>query len=522
MPSRSRRSFLADGVLASGAALIAPGLLAGCGEERSAGPGADSQVARRGGKARLGILAASQTGNLDAHKPLGTGAFRGWALYSKLWEWNRNANPELALAEFAEVNADATEWTIRLKKGLEFHHGKSITAEDVLFSIRRLTDPVLNSPYKSNLYSLLRDEVRQLDPLTVRLPFQTGNGLAALPELWMSWGGIVPTDYDPVKNPVGAGPYRLKSFTPGQRSVFTRFENYYKPGQPYLDEVEIIDLNDPIARLQAMQTGQVDIAPTIAFEQLAFFRRSGQFEVVGSETDAWQGFAMNLSKPPFDDPRVPRAFRLIADREELVKRVLHGQGRVANDIYAPSDPTFNRDIPQRRRDIAEARSLLRSAGHGGGLAIELVTTTGAGGNAAIVFAEQAREAGVTVKVKLVDSSIFTGPDKNSWTFSTASAVSRPFLLTLQQQDGPRSSSNKTHFDDPAFTRLVTAAAAQPDVGKRKALIGEAQRIQHDRGGLLIWGFVNNQDAVSRAIGGVTPDRTSFSAWRTDALWRRSG
>lgn len=523
MTDQSRRSFLTNGAMVSGGFLLGgSGLLAGCGESGPGQASSANQTPQAGGAARIAIIAGSQTGNLDAHKPLGTGSFRGWALYSKLWEWNRDATPGLALAEFAEVNDDATEWTIRLKKGLEFHHGKSITAEDVLFSIRRLTDPVLNSPYKTNLYSLLRDEVRALDPLTVRLPFHKGAGLAALPELWMSWGGIVPTDYHPVNNPVGAGPYRLKSFTPGQRSVFTKFENYYKSGQPYLDTVEILDFGDPIARLQAMQTGQVDIAPTIAFEQLAFFKSSDKFEVVSSDTDAWQGFAMNLSKPPFNDPRVPKAFRLIADREELVKRVLHGQGRVANDIYSPSDPTYNHDIPQRKRDIAEAKRLLAAAGYAGGLTIDLITTAGGAGNAAIVFAEQAREAGVTVKVKLVDGSIFSGPDRTKWVFSTAGGVSRPFLLTLQQQDGPRSAANKTHFNDPEFTRLVTEASAQPDVAKRKALIGQAQQIQHDRGGLLIWGFVNNQEAISRAIGGVTPDRTSFAAWRTDSLWRRDG
>jgi peptide/nickel transport system substrate-binding protein len=518
--SHTRRAFLARGAALSGGIMLGGGLLAGCSGEKQ-GKAPSGGTPQRGGKARLAIIAGAQTGNLDAHKPLGTGSFRGWALYSKLWEWKRDANPGLALAEFAEVNDDATEWTIRLRKGLEFHHGKSISAQDVVFSILRLTDPGLASPYGSYLPSLRRGDVKALDPLTVRIPFEQGHGLAALPELWMSWGGIVPTDYDPVRNPVGAGPYRLKSFTPGQRSVFSRFENYYKQGQPYLDEVEIIDFKDPIARLQAMQTGQVDIAPSIGFEQLAFFKNAAQFEVVSSETDAWHGFAMNLSKAPFDDRRVAKAFRLIADRPELVKRVLHGQGRVANDLYSPSDPTFNHAIPQRRRDLAEARSLLRSAGHGGGLMVELVTTAGAGGNAAIVFAQQAREAGVEVKIKLVDDSIFNGPDKNNWTFSTVVGVSRPFLLTLQQHDGPRSTGNRTHFDDPEFTRLVTAAAAQPDVEKRKALVGEAQRIQHERGGLLIWGFANNQDAASSLIGGVAPDRTAFSAWRTDALWRRT-
>lgn len=110
---------------------------------------------KKGGVIKIGVINGNQAGNLDAHKPIGmSSAFRGWPLYAKLWEWGRDIQPKLALAEFAEPNNDGTKWTIRLKKGLEFHHGKTITADDVIFSLRRLTDPKLASPFAAYLYSL--------------------------------------------------------------------------------------------------------------------------------------------------------------------------------------------------------------------------------------------------------------------------------------------------------------------------------------------------------------------------------
>ena len=508
-PELTRRALLIGG----GAAL-----LAGCGERSpstAATPTGDQP--KRGGSLNIGVIEAGQAGNLDAHKPVGSGAFRGWALYSKLWEWGLDGQPTLALAESAEVNADGTEWTLRLRPDLEFHHGKTIDADDVIFSLLRLTDPALASPYAAYLYSLQRDGVRKLDARTVRIPFAKGQGLVALAECWMSWGGIVPVDYHPVNNVVGAGPYKLKSFTPGQRSVFTRFDNYFKPGQPYVDEVHIVDFNDQTGRLQALQAGQIDIAPNLPPEQLALLQADPRFQVVASETDAWQSLDMNTAKAPFDKPEVRQAFRLIADRDDLVKRVLQGRGRVANDLYSPNDPVFNNDIPQRRQDLTEARRLLAEAGYGRGLDVELVTT---GSKAALVFAEQAKQAGVNVTVKQVDAAIFNGPNRSSWTFSTGSGVSRPFLLTVQQHDGPRAANNKTHFKDPRFGELITAALAEADLAKRKALVHEAQRIQHERGGLLIWGFGQTLDAVSTQVGGVTPDRTGFAAWRTDRVWRK--
>lgn len=522
MSDFSRRHFLRNGIiLSSGIASL--GLLSRC--DNSTPKTADkplSNTPQRGGIVRYGVISGNVVGNLDAHKPLGGGAsFRGWALYSKLWEWGLDAQPTLALAEFAEVNSDGTEWTIRLRKGLEFHHGKNITADDAIFSLLRLTDPKLASPYAGYLYSLDRDNVKKLDDLTFRIPFRKEQGLIALAECWMSWGGIVPTDYDPINNVIGAGPYKLKSFTPGQRSVFTRFENYYKPGQPYADEIEIIDFLDQTSRLQALQAGQIEIATGIAHEQLPFLKADSRYKVTASETDAWQSFDMNIEKAPFDDVRVRKAFRLIANREELVARVLQGQGRVANDLYSPGDPTFNNAIPQRKQDLTEAKRLLQEAGYGNGLEVELVTTVGTGLNAAIVFAEQAKAVGVTIKVKQVDASIFTGAKRNDWLFSTGSGVSRPLLLTVQQNDGPLAVGNKTHFKDPRFAELITAALAQPDLEKRKTLIHEAQQIQHDIGGLLIWGYSNVIDASSVEVGGIDPDRTGFAAWRTDKIWRRS-
>ncbi len=523
MTTVSRRRFLRHS-LALGGSLAGAGLLSACDSGSPAGAlvhqtDANGLLPLYGGKIRYGLISGNQVGNLDAHRPLGGGAaFRGWALYSKLWEWQLDAQPGLALAESAEVNHDGTEWIIRLHKGLEFHHGKTITADDVIFSLLRLTDPQLASPYAAYLYSLERENVKKLDELTVRIPFAQGRGLVALAECWMSWGGIVPTDYDPVNNVIGAGPYKLKSFTPGQRSVFTRFENYYKTGQPYADEIEIIDFLDQTSRLQALQAGQIDIATGVAHEHLPFINQDSRFALTASATDAFHSFEMNLSKAPFDDVRVRKAFRLIADREELVARVLHGRGQVANDIYGPSDPTFNHAIPQRRQDIAEAKRLLAEAGYADGLDIELVTTTGVGLNAAVVFSQQAKAAGVNVNVRPVDPSIFSGPRRNDWTFSTGGGVSRPILLTVQQLDGPRAVNNKTHFRDPRFGELITAALAQPDLELRKPLIHEAQRIQHDIGGMLIWGYGDVLDVATQNIAGIEPDRTGFAAWRTDKLW----
>ncbi|MEU1183277.1 ABC transporter substrate-binding protein [Streptomyces sp. NPDC005820] len=517
-PAPSRRRFL--GATAGLGVLLGSGLLTACGgaDTGSAAGGAASGKPRRGGRIRLGIIDVNQNGDLDAHKPIGNGSIiRGFALYAKPWEWNAQMQPALTLAESAEISPDARTWTVRLKQGLEFHNGKTITADDFVFSARRLTDPELASPYAGLLSYVDRDRIQKLDDRTVRFHFKNGMAFVPFPENFTNFGGIVPVDYDPRK-PVGAGPYKLKEFTPGQRSLFTRFENYFRPGQPYADELEIIDFKDEQSRIAALQSGQIDLANGIAADQIRLLGSSDAVHTVVSRTNGWQGFELNLSKPPFDDEKVRTAFRLLVDRQDLVDRALSGQGRIANDLYSPQDPTFDTSLPQRPYDVARAKRLLREAG-AQDLTVELVTGPDpTSESAALVFATQARKAGVTVNVKKVDSATFDGPQRTDFALSTGELLTESFLVTGLHLDAPGSNNNKTHFSDPRFTKLFNQALGEPDVAKRTPLVHEMQQIQYDKGGLIIWGFVNNVDAVAQRIGGVTAEHTQFPLWRFEKLW----
>ncbi len=140
------------------------GNLSGCGPSPDNGNESkttSSATPKHGGVIRLGLIGGQQSGSLDPHlSASGSGITRGFAIYNKLWEWDENMLPRLALAEFAEPNHNASEWTIRLRKGLEFHHGKTITADDVIFSVKRLTDPKLASPFRNLVQWIDRDRIQ--------------------------------------------------------------------------------------------------------------------------------------------------------------------------------------------------------------------------------------------------------------------------------------------------------------------------------------------------------------------------
>ena len=125
---------------------------------------------------------------------------------------------------------------------------------------------------------------------------------------------------------------------------------------------------------------------------------------------------------------------------------------------------------------------------------------------------------VAVKVTPVDNSVFNGPQKEQWLMSPGSTPARGFLATGLHNDAPLAIYNRSNFHDERFSTLYTQALAQPDLAQRKLLVHEAQRIQHERGGLLIWGFNDVLDAASTRVGGLTPEQTTFASWRFDELW----
>lgn len=518
----SRRKFLTQSLTALGGVSLM-GSLSGCGpspDNSNESKSTSSATPKHGGVIRLGLIGGQQSGSLDPHlSASGSGITRGFAIYNKLWEWDENMLPRLALAEFAEPNHNASEWTIRLRKGLEFHHGKTITADDVIFSVKRLTDPKLASPFRNLVQWIDRDRIQKLDEYTVRIPFiSTIPGFVALPETWVNFGGIVPTDFDPIHNPVGAGPYKVKEFIPGQRSVFTRFNNYFKADKPYADSFEVIDFKDQVSRLNALLAGQIDVANAISPEYIKILEQAKHIQTIRSATNTHNSFDFNTQQAPFNDPRVRQAFRLIANREELVQRGLNGQGRIANDLYSPQDPTFL-NLPQRQQNIAEAKNLLTQAGFKDGLSVELVTPVSSA-QPALIFAEQAKQANVNIRVKQVDFATFNGPDRNKWQLSSnATNVGTPYLSTAVVNDAPISTTNRVNFKDPEYSELFFKALAEPDLAKRKIHLAQAQKIQHERGGMLIWGFSHTIDAAAKNIGGLAPEHTIFPTWRFEKLWK---
>ncbi len=414
------------------------------------------------------------------------------------------------LAESIEHNKKGDVWTIRVHSGVEFHNGKTLGAADVIYSLQRLINPKLGLFGGAALKSLNPNAMKKLDKRTVRLTLKQPDG-TILDALGQYIAGVVPVGYSPkavgaAKPNIGTGPYKLQSFTPGQQSVHVRNPNYWRSGQPYFDKVIIIDFPDDTARVNALLGGQVDAITDVPPAQVAVVNNHSGTHVLESPSAAWTPICMRVDAAPFDDVRVRQAMRLIANRPQMVQQALSGHGKIGNDLYAPFDEAFASDLPQRVQDIAKAKSLLKAAGHDG-LTVDLQSTNGALGmnEGAQVFAQQAKAAGVTINVKILDSGAFYGDQYLKWPMSTDFWGSRNYLSQVAAGSLPTSPYNETHWPDSkdnSFLSLYNQALRTVDRAKQKTILHEMQKMEYDNGGYILWGFSTLLDGYSTKVKGL--------------------
>lgn len=453
---------------------------------------------------RVGVTGGSAKDTIDPHRPV---TYPDQARVLNLYEplFNRTAAYEIEplVGESLTPDKAAKVWTLKLRKGVTFHNGEPVTPEDVIFSIQRVLNPDTLGAGAPGLDMIDPKGLKKIDESTVE--FTLKYPYALLQDQLAQYAlGIVPTDFD-LKKPVGTGPFAFKEFTPGGQSTFTAFDGYWR-GRPKVDELVIIDFPDDNAKVNALLSGQVEAIDNLPQSQIDAVKSVA--EVLISETGAWTPFTMRVDVAPFDDVRVRQAFRLIVDRDQMVAQALNGQGKVGNDLYAPFDSAYATDLPQRKQDLAQAKALLKAAGKEN-LTVELVTSTGIGSGAveaAQLFAEQAKQAGVTVKLRNVDATTFYGEQYLSWPFAQDFWFTRTYLPQVGNGSLPSSPYNETHWKHPEFGELIKSAMREVDEVKRADLLRQAQKIEYEEGGYIVWGFKNQVDAHSKKVTGFVADK----------------
>jgi peptide/nickel transport system substrate-binding protein len=324
----------------------------------------------------------------------------------------------------------------------------------------------------------------------------------------------VPVGFD-AKKPIGSGPFKYQSFTPGQQSTFVRHPNYWQSGRPYVDKLVITNYPDETSQVNALISGEIDMAAKLTSGSISGVKNAGHTVMI-AQSGAWDPILFRVDAAPFNDPRVREALKLIADREQILESVYGGHGKIANDLYAPWDPVFNDQIPQRPHDPEKAKSLLKQAGQEH-LSATLTAANLTPTNVQVceVYVRQAQDAGLNIKINKVPTATMFGDNYLSWPMATSFWPTEPYFPNVGQIDLPSSFYGETHFykASPRYVALYEEALRTLDETKRTDIAHEMQAIYHDLNGYIIPVYRADIDAHSNKVKGVKESNIGYSWWR---------
>ncbi|MBP2331009.1 peptide/nickel transport system substrate-binding protein [Kibdelosporangium banguiense] len=503
-----RRAFLRGlGIGAIGLTACAPGGAA------TSGPGEP----RRGG--RLRAVVSGTSSSADTLHPFVAGSWGAGIVlknvFDKLCAYNDDLTVRMRLAESIEPNADGSMWTIRLRDGVQWHNGKPLSADDLVYSIRYLLDPANTFSGAQDLSMVDSAGVTKVDQRTVRVPMRTP--IADLPSLLAGWYNyVIPegtTKFDNENPPVGTGPFKFVKWSPGDRVLLARNDAYWENGRPYLDELEVIFVTQPDTRLNALLGGQADVAHELAWAQAAAQQRSGQIQLTVSPAGRMQSFNMMVTAEPFTDPAVREALKLSVDRREIVDTVYAGYADVGNDLYGLGAPLYASDLPQRAYDPDRARSLLRAAGKEG-LSVTLHTSDVTPGmlQAATLYAEQVKRAGITINLQQVPADSYWSTAWAKQPFTQSGWGNYALDWFYGQTVLSSAESNETAWRRPDWDQRYFQARATMDPGLRAQRYGELQRELWTDGGYIIHSFVKWIDGAHPRVGGLRGAPPASDGW----------
>jgi peptide/nickel transport system substrate-binding protein len=446
------------------------------------GRGAWAQTPRAGGTLKMAWSSSPRT--LDPALTIqGDEYMITQAVYDNLTRVDEKLQPQPMLATQWSSDAQARIWTFQLRKGVKFHHGRELKASDVVFSFERVLDPKIGSPGRTAMGPI--EKVEAVDDYTVR--FRTTAPYGDLPvSVGVTFGRIVAADRADklATEPVGTGPFRLVEFKPGERTRMVKFADYWDKPRPYLDELWQVNMPQPATQVASLTGGEIQLMFEVPVAFIGTLEKARGVSIPSVKSTSFQPVVMSTERKPFDDNRVRSALKLLLDREAIIKAIWQGRATVADDHPVPEISPFYVALPQRTRDVARAKQLLADAGYPQGFGAEIWTSNERVGmqELAVAIQQMVAEAAIKLEVKTVPWSVFNsnvykkeGLYINNW-FGRATIDE-----TLYPYFHSTGSWNEGKYSNPKLDKLLEEGRSSVDVGKRKEMYAEAQKVISDEG-----------------------------------------
>jgi peptide/nickel transport system substrate-binding protein len=501
-----RRGLLSHGSAYGLSAALIGGILGGTAPLARAGtPGATIRVA-----------IVTPTGAIN---PVTVADIGGLVLLQQTGEFLIIDDPDLmlkpCLATSWSANKDGTVWTFKLRQGVKFISGKTMTADDVVYSIARLADPKQGSNALSAFQGVLDPKgVIKIDDHTVEFHLQAPNG--NFPYLVSSdnYNAIIlPAGSDAAayqKTFDGTGPFKLDTFTTGQGASFVPNPDYWgKKALPA--HTQLTFFADQQSAVLALQGGQVDMIQQIAVQGAQGLINNPQVNLINIKASTHRQVHMRCDMAPFTDKRVRQAMALTLNREAIVKGLFRGLSDLGNDSpFAPVYPSTDKSVAQRAIDIEKAKALMAAAGLAAGTQVTLTTEQLQEiPDYAVLIQNAAAAIGIKINLKIETSDAYYGQatyGNSDWLDSQMGitdyghrGVPNVFLSAPLLSTG---TWNSAHFKNKDYDALVASYVASTDLSVQRSLAGKIETLLLDETPIIFGYFYNYLAATAPNVTGV--------------------
>jgi peptide/nickel transport system substrate-binding protein len=462
-----------------------------------------AQTPIRGGILKAGLQGGESTNSLDPALNLSQVTFS----FGKLWgEYLVRLTPDNKLvnliAEEIGASSDAKTWTIKVRDGIEFHNGKTVSAEDVAATIERHAD----EKSKSGALGILKN-IKGVKASGKEVIVTLGDADADFPYLMADYHIVIQPNggRDDPNAGISAGPYKVSVNQPGVRHGGERFANYWlgdKAG--HADQVEIVVINDATARLSALQGGQVHMINRVEPKVVDLVKRISGVSIENVSGKGYYPFNMFCDTAPFDNNDLRMALKLAMDRDELLEKILRGYGSVGNDFpINEAYPLFSSDIEQRKFDPEKAAEFYKKSGHSGSILLRTSDVAFPGAvDAAQLYQQSCAKAGIKIEIKREPGDGYWSEVWNKKPFSLSYWGGRPTQDQMYSTAYISSADwNDTRWKRPEFDKMVVAARGELDQEKRKKMYADMGMMMRDQGGLIVPFFNQYIDASGKNVEG---------------------
>ncbi len=516
----SRRDLLRRGALVGISLPVLSAIVAACGGSSSSSSPKTSGSGAAGANATIKAGIITPTGAIN---PVTVADQGGLDMLAQTGEYlclsDQTLTLKPVLATSWSSNSAATVWTFKIRQGVKFHDGRPLTADDVVYTYKTLTNPKAANPTLAGV--VVPDGVQKVDDFTVAFHLEAPNG--NFPYLTSSDNYnmvIFPNGLNPAQwqsTFPGTGPFVYKSYTTNVGASFVRNEKYWgTKALPAATQFTFYAQETPL--VLALTGGTIDVVGQFSVAggpQLL----NGSYNVSKLRSSAHRELSMRSDMAPFNDPRVRQAIALTLDRPAIIKSLFNSLADIGNDSpFAPVFPSTDTSVPQRAQDIAKAKALLKAAGHSSGFStVMYANATQEIPQYAQIVQQAAKAIGVNITVHAQPAAQYYGKGvfgSSNWLDATMSLVDyghrgvpNAFLTnplqTINSKTGT-GSWNAAHFSNSQYDKLAAQYIAAVDLTTQRTIAGQIETLLLNETPIIYGYFYNYLSAWAKNVGGVYP------------------